>query len=219
MLSQADDRTAPSKQEHLLMSLNDALFHEHGLCVMPYKVADRAALLPGSGLEAGRVSPLAMALLYRSVLSRCQSNLETEVISEEEGPGNAWLRVSDHDRGEHHLVDLSPARHGTFQRIFPEKPAAERTVQPNHWFAVLRTLSRALGSMCPCCVEKHPTAGWFAELCTDLHADLHNAQPRNPPVVATLKELHTSRLLPSPQQVVDSTHPEARKRVLSAEAG
>ena len=114
-----------------------------------------------------------MAVLYRGVLSRCQSGLETEVISEEgHQVGQAWLRVSDWKHDEHHIVDLSPARHGTFARVFPKAPSAMLVAQPNHWIAVLHTLTRALGSICPCCVEKHPTASWFAELCSDLHVDL-----------------------------------------------
>ena len=54
-----------------------------------------------------------MAVLYRGVLSRCQSGLETEVISEEgHQVGQAWLRVSDWKHDEHHGNVYVQSMHG-----------------------------------------------------------------------------------------------------------
>ena len=170
--AQQESLSLTTTQERLLMAINDVLFREERLLVMPFSIADREALMPSSGLVAGRVTPVSATLLYRGIVSRCDPQLQTEVVADDNEPEQSWLRVSNAARDEHHLVSLCPAQAGTFMRIYPKEQAEKRPRPPNHWTAVLQGLVRAHSKICPCCADSHPTIDWFPEVCTDLLQEL-----------------------------------------------
>ena len=161
-----DPPPCTTAQERFLLTANDVLFRGN-LSVLPLSHADRAAMNIGSGLEAGRVTPVMAGVIYRNLLAHAMPDAETEVVSRDDG-ARAWLRVSR--LGEHHLIDMSPGRTGTFYRIFPKTD--ERTPQPSHWVSALRSIARAQTAMCDCCASRHPTREWFGELCDGLLASI-----------------------------------------------
>ena len=166
-----------TRQERLLLAVNDVLFRESGLAVTPIELAKRAAFTLGSGLEHGQLTPLAAALAYRSVLGHCDPSLETEVVFDDDVDDGAqvWLRVSS-ERGvqaEHHLVNLCAGALGSFARIFPKRAPDERTPSsPNPWAVVVQQLAEAREGMCDGCgtthARKHPWPGMLDDLRTDL---------------------------------------------------